>query len=671
MSGDDGDNISYSLLKQREVSMNATWMYVYTASLFLSCLSTMLATYHMRKLGGDILRSTVRFVITCFLLCSTLHALAGGLFYSFLIVETRQVVEHDDVEQAANATSTSTVASRLLVAMLSSGASSSDADNGNAIESLVTPDDKDDGDEAAFITKLTHDARPLSHVLTTFLMMENMFFLFSAYWIFLVTKELFKLAMATLDRGMQSERATIRKYVMGAAVILLIFISCGLPIVITHKGYNKAYRFMSISELVAIIVSVLYATGSLVVLRCSGRKHEHIHGMLMASPLYRRLKLMMIVCIVFTLPYCFLQIGLLGMSADQVDEVPDYLVGLATMLYYLFGAAQALVMGGSQQCCIRLLSPIIPTHIRNSPEWANLRASRRHDSYLGFEEATPPEKPVFVISDIESSSALWAIAPPHVIDAAQQIHDDLMRSCLPKFNGYEITTVGDSFQLAFHNVQDAVGYALEVQLQLLQAKWPSELDGIVPSTKTEWAIGLKPQAIFRGIRVRMGIHDTSVEEEGKLVSQIHLVTGKTLYIGASELIAREVGDVGFGGQIIVSKRVAAWLRTGSNEKKVATPFVVDYFGTHAVNQLEMDVELYELTPKVVDARRKAFRKRRGLEESRVAEETARENSNSTVTMELTHDTESTTDESAGDYKSQRTPTAAIRAGLSKVMWRKA
>ncbi|GAB9476047.1 Adenylate cyclase [Globisporangium polare] len=663
------DTISYSLQKQRDVSMNATWMYVYTASLYLSCLSTMFATYHMRKLGGDILRSTVRFVITCFLMCSTLHALAGGLFYSFLIAETQQVVEHEDAEAAANAT-TSAVASRLLMVMLSSGASSSNSDDDNAIDSLVIPDNKDDGGEAAFITKLTHDARPLSHVLTTFLMLENMFFLFSAYWIFLVTTELFKLAMATLDRGMQNERATIRKYMMGAAVILLTFTSVGLPIVITHKGYNKAYRLMSIAELLAIIVSVLYATGSLVVLRCSGRKHEHIHGMLMASPLYRRLKLMMIVCIVFTLPYCFLQIGLLGMKSSQVDNVPDYLVGLATMLYYLFGAAQALVMGGSQQCCIRLLSPIIPTHIRNSPEWANLRASRRHDSYLGYEEATPPEKPVFVISDIESSSALWSIAPPHVIDAAQQIHDDLMRSCLPKYNGYEITTVGDSFQLAFHNVQDAVGYALEVQLQLLQAKWPSELDGIVASTKTEWAIGLKPQAIFRGIRVRMGIHDTSVEEEGKLVSQIHLVTGKTLYIGASEFIAREVGEVGFGGQIIISKRIAAWLRTGSNEKKVATPFSVDYYGTHEVNQLEIDVELYELTPKVVDARRKAFRKRRGLEESRVAEETARENSDSAVTMELPLDTESTTDEASGDYKSQRTPTAAIRAGLSRVMWRK-
>lgn len=680
------NTMDVTIQKQRAVAMDATWMYVYCASLCFSCLATMLATYHMRKLGGDMLRSTVRFVIGCFLLSSALHALAGGFFYSFLIAEARDAARKEEAELAANATvsSAADAATRLLEAALMAGSRGGDSDDDTAVESLLTPDRNADGGEAAFITKLTHNARPLSHVLTTFLLMENMFFLLSAYWVVLVTTELFKLAMATLDRGQASERATIRKYIVGAGVIFVVFLACGLPIVITHKGYNRAYRFMSISELVAIMVSVIYAAGSLVVLRCSGRKHEHIHGMLMASPLYRRLKLLLIVCVVFTLPYCFLQLCLLGMAESQVDSVPDYLVGVATMLYYLFGAAQALVMGGSQQCCIRMLSPIIPTHIRNSPEWANLRASRRHDSYLGLDEATePPETPVFVVTDIESSSALWATAPAHVIDAAQQIHDDLLRMCLPTFRGYEITTVGDSFQLAFHSIEDAVGYALEVQLRLLHAKWPSELDGLVPATKTEWSLdGLKPHAIFRGLRVRMGIHDTSVAEDGQLVSQIHLVTGKTLYIGASELIAREVGDVGFGGQVLASKRVAQWLR--AHEKQVATPFSVDYYGTHDVQQLEMAVELFELTPKAIDARRRVFRKRRGLEESRVATSEADERNTRTdaeersaCTQHSSHDataldSESTADESvpSAEYKRQRTPTAALRDGLASVLWRK-
>ncbi|TYZ69507.1 hypothetical protein PybrP1_009362 [[Pythium] brassicae (nom. inval.)] len=670
----NGDSVDIAVAKSREVAMDATWMYIYCASLVLSCGATLLATYHMRQLGGDMLRSTVRFVILCFLLCSALHALAGALFYTFLIAETRAAAAREEAaEQRAYDAITPAPAhantSRLLAAMADGSADSADD---TAVDSLLEPDHNADGGEAAFITKLTHAARPLSHVLTTFLMMENMFFLFSAYWIVLVTRELFTLAMATLDRGEASERAAIRRYVIGAGAILAAFLLAGLPIVITQKGYNRAYRFMGISELAAIVASMLFAAGSLGVLRSSGRKHEHVHGMLSRSPLYQRIKRMLVVCIVFTLPYCVLQIGLLAMSADQVDSVPDYVVGVATMLYYLFGAAQALVMGGSQQCCLRILAPIIPMHVRNSPEWANLRASRRHDSYFaGMAEATPPAQPVFVITDIEASSALWATAPPHVIDAAQQLHDDLMRASLPKFRGYEITTVGDSFQLAFHSVEDAASYALEVQLQLLHAKWPHELDGLVPATKTEWAIGLKPQAVFRGLRVRMGIHDTNMDAEGQQVSQVHPVTGKTLYIGASEFLAREVGDAGFGGQIVVSQRVAAWLR-GDGETRVATPFRLDYLGAHPVEQLGLALELYELTPKVLDARRKAFRKRRGIEESRATDDDVACSAVGSALDAQAQDTESTTDESAsgGDYKSQQTPTAGIRSGLATVWWRR-
>jgi hypothetical protein len=414
-------------------------------------------------------------------------------------------------------------------------------------------------------------------------------------------------------------------------------------------------------ELGGIIFSVLYATGALVVLRFSGRKHEHIHGVVMASPLYRRLKLLMIVCAIFTLPYCFLQVALLSLPQTKVDTIPDYVVGVVTMLYYLFGAAQALVMGGSQQCCIRMLSPLIPTHVKNSPEWVSLRANRRHDSYATYEARAPPDKPVFVNTDIEGSSALWAQAPESVIDTAQDLHDDLLRSLLPKFNGYEITTAGDAFQLAFHRIPDAVNYCLEAQLQLLQVKWPSQLEGLVPSVKTEVALGLKPQLLFRGIRVRMGIHDSNAGEEGNLIKQTHRVTGKALYIGASEYIGREVGDVGFGGQIIVSRRVASWLQTNDNASRILTPFRVDYYGMHPVNQLEIDIELHELTPKLLKMRRKIFRKRQEAKAGKARDESVR----GTDTEDPTTLEE---DNSSTEYACQRTPTARFREKMPTVIW---
>ncbi|OWZ18785.1 hypothetical protein PHMEG_0007068 [Phytophthora megakarya] len=591
----------------RNSSVNMAWMYTYCFTLFFSCCMTMLAAYHMRKLGGDMFRSTVRFVIAMFLFCSTLHALAGGIFYAYLMHAIYKIIDQVQAQ---------------------SGSSSGYSQGEVTVSQLLHNDSKDDGGEAAYITKLTQDDVP----------------------------ELFKLAMRTLDRGEQNEKATILKYVWRGWVIVGLFLGAGLAIVIVHDGYNKAYKYLSFVELGGIIFSVFYATGALVVLRFSGRKHEHIHGVVMASPLYRRLKLLMIVCAIFTLPYCFLQVALLCMHQDQVDAIPDYVVGVVTMLYYLFGAAQALVMGGSQQCCIRILNPIIPTHVKNSPEWANLRANRRHDSYATYETTAPPDKPVFVNTDIEGSSALWAQAPEAVIDTAQDLHDDLLRSLLPKYNGYEITTAGDAFQLAFHRIPDAVNYCLEVQLELLHAKWPSDLEGLVPSVKTEVALGLKPQLLFRGIRVRMGIHDTNVAEEGNLIMQTHRVTGKALYIGASEYIGREIGDVGFGGQIVISRRVASWLQTNHNATRILTPFQLHYYGMHAVNQLEIDIELYEVTPKVLRMRRKIFRKRMEIKEGK-RDESVR----GTDTEEPTPE-----DDSGMEYTSSRTPT--LREKMPTVIW---
>lgn len=93
---------------------------------------------------------------------------------------------------------------------------------------------------------------------------------------------------------------------------------------------------------------------------------------------------------------------------------------------------------------------------------------------------------------------------------ATHIHDNIMRGLLPAYRGYEITTAGDSFQLAFHTIQEAVEYCLDTQIQLLNAKWPKELHGLVPATR-KVRVGTK--TIFRGLRVRMGIHD-AVGSEG-------------------------------------------------------------------------------------------------------------------------------------------------------------
>ncbi|DBA04219.1 TPA: hypothetical protein N0F65_009454 [Lagenidium giganteum] len=636
-------NIQRSLKRQMEV-LNSMWAIVYAVSLFLSCVMASLATFHMRRMGGDLFRSTVRFVITCFFVCTAVHSLAGGLFYSFLAASLTSAFERDDAIEVTD--------EEIQKAEATSGS--------DAMKTLLLPDNNNDGEEAALITKLTHGSDRLSNALSALLVAENIFFVLSAYWIFLITRELFKLAMTTLDRGEACERRVIKLYASGAMFIFAGFIISAAAIVIPEDGYNKTYKLLSILELLIIIASIFYSLVSLCVLRSKGRRNEHVHGMLMISPLYRRLKLMMIVCAVFTLPYCLLQFVLLVIREDQVDVIPDYIVGIFTTLYYLFGAAQAFVMAASQDCCLSIIWRCIPLHVRNSPEWQHLRHGRRSVAANPTVIKAPKSNPVFVNTDIESSSALWAQAPEDVIDEAQQIHDDLLREEATRFRGYEITTCGDAFQLAFHDMKDAIDYCLSVQIKLLEAKWPAGLENVVPSTKTVRSGHLKKHILFRGIRVRMGIHDSHIDDGG-LVSQVHPVTGKTLYIGASEFIGREVGDVGYGGQIIVSKRVAHWLT--NNQDQISIPCVLDYHGVHDVSQLDVDLDLYQVTPAVLDRRRNYFRKRRQCEDGEIAVDVDESGHDGTP------GSGSATEGSASDYRAERSPIASDPSGLIR-MWTK-
>ena len=48
-------------------------------------------------------------------------------------------------------------------------------------------------------------------------------------------------------------------------------------------------------------------------------------------------------------------------------------------------------------------------------------------------------------------------------------HDKLVRSLVAANHGYEVTTEGDAFTLAFHSSLDAVSFCFELQRRLLVA----------------------------------------------------------------------------------------------------------------------------------------------------------------------------------------------------------
>uniref|UniRef100_H3GEZ7 Guanylate cyclase domain-containing protein n=1 Tax=Phytophthora ramorum TaxID=164328 RepID=H3GEZ7_PHYRM len=212
----------------------------------------------------------------------------------------------------------------------------------------------------------------------------------------------------------------------------------------------------------------------------------------------------------------------------------------------------------------------------------------------------PLVNPVFVFTDIQQSSALWGVGDGLIMQNATETHDNILRSLLMKYRGYEITTAGDAFQLAFHTVREAIEYCLDVQMQLLDANWPKELHGLLPATKKQRS---GRHLIFCGLRVRMGIHD-AVDSDGPLVLDVHAVTGKMTYTGASEVIANEIGDVGDGGQILVTRRIADWLFMYAD--LVAIPCMVDRVGEYTVPQINSTVEVFQVIPTELAKRKKKF-----------------------------------------------------------------
>ncbi|KAK1738310.1 adenylate/guanylate cyclase domain-containing protein [Skeletonema marinoi] len=174
--------------------------------------------------------------------------------------------------------------------------------------------------------------------------------------------------------------------------------------------------------------------------------------------------------------------------------------------------------------------------------------------------SAPHGEVTIVYTDVQGSTSLWESCPS-AMKEAQDIHDIIMRQCYSDHKGYEITTEGDAFNLAFQHPVDALAFALQCQQKLYQADWPK---GILdhPDGKDE------PNLKFRGFRVRFGIH------HGPTTSRIHENTGRTVYVGEGVKIAKCIEGMCHGGQILAS--METWKAvSGMAERYLGRPQVLD------------------------------------------------------------------------------------------------
>ncbi|KAL6760532.1 hypothetical protein V8C86DRAFT_1096930 [Haematococcus lacustris] len=87
----------------------------------------------------------------------------------------------------------------------------------------------------------------------------------------------------------------------------------------------------------------------------------------------------------------------------------------------------------------------------------------------------PGPETTLVLTDIESSTLLFETMPQGLMDCVMKCHHTTVRAVSLRNNGYEWSTEGDSFLIAFHTAVDALLFAVDLQEELLQCDWPLEL----------------------------------------------------------------------------------------------------------------------------------------------------------------------------------------------------
>ncbi|KAL7504233.1 hypothetical protein ACHAXN_002123 [Cyclotella atomus] len=168
--------------------------------------------------------------------------------------------------------------------------------------------------------------------------------------------------------------------------------------------------------------------------------------------------------------------------------------------------------------------------------------------YIGETEgiSIPTGDLTIVCVDIQGSESLREELPHDWIEA-QDVYDIIIRKSYADHDGYEISSRGSTFNLAFQDPIDALAFALEVQVKLYNYdSWPA---GILkhPNAKDE------PALKFKGIRAKIGMH------RGLVHIQADALTGEPVYVGDAVEVAKEVGSLCHGGQILITSK--AWNAT--------------------------------------------------------------------------------------------------------------
>jgi class 3 adenylate cyclase len=210
-----------------------------------------------------------------------------------------------------------------------------------------------------------------------------------------------------------------------------------------------------------------------------------------------------------------------------------------------------------------------------------------------------------IFTDIEGSTILWEM-DKRAMQKSLEIHHNVIRNCIEKYQAYEVKTVGDAFMIAVDSADKAVLLANDIQWNLLSEEWPLELAAMPPSCVEYFRRTAQskepPKPMFKGLRVRIGIHigehSSNVESGGQIQVTHDSVTKGYDYYGSVVNAAARIQDVGFGGQTVISQAVHDALSV-----EVKGLCVLNCIGQVEMRGVQEQLTLYTCLPKTLRGRR--------------------------------------------------------------------
>eukprot|EP01080_Neovahlkampfia_damariscottae_P004149 gene4149-7459_t len=160
-----------------------------------------------------------------------------------------------------------------------------------------------------------------------------------------------------------------------------------------------------------------------------------------------------------------------------------------------------------------------------------------------------------VFTDVQDSTSLWEMSSP-IMQKSLKIHNQEIRKVIEETNGFEVKTEGDAFMCAFDSAMEAINFALLVQIRLMKANWPEE---VFKHKSGQIEKNDKNEEVFKGFRVRMGIHT------GFPIVEVDPTTDREDYFGPMVNRSARVESKAKGGMIVISDSTYQKIKDKQNE----------------------------------------------------------------------------------------------------------